>query len=242
MVYHFNHALAQTNIQTGAFEWETQIEIQPHPIKLSYNSRRNFLGLFGLGWCSSLDVDKIGTSYYYCGEIVTTMTPDQYSKIERLKNRWSKSKALITEIGAYRIEYQNHHLVEIHERELKTPKWSFQYDENKNLTNIRSSKNDTEEIGYDGARDRVVQHSDGQCVSNFVYRMTAKNRKSLEHRNCGQGQYLAQYFEQMFQRSSKGKVYLKEIRIKTPERSTRIQYSEAGDILHFSLDTRKEPT
>ena len=75
-----------------------------------------------------------------------------------------------------------------------------------------------------------------------IYKQSARKRWISYLKNC-KGQLVhAQYYEVIYALGKNGKIYIKEVYVKTPKRNTRIEYTESEEILNINLTNQKEKT
>ena len=208
-------------------------------VQITYSSRITYTGLFGSGWCSSLDYEDTEVGLFHCGR--RTRKPlDDLKKRLQLRARFTSEPMPIQSINGHIFSYTENSITKIISPDGST--WKFQYNGFNNLISIIEPSKKSITITYDDNHDRVDKITTGNCTEQMSYRQSA--RKSwISYENFCSGQLKsAQYYEMIYALSSKGEKYIQKVIYRTPKRSTLIEYSEGGEILSINLTNRKEKT
>lgn len=152
--------------------------IDENVVARNYNSRSLHNGVFGFGWCSSLEKtysadcpepdgqDKLRRTYDGQGRVVSFKFLDgTVWKIHY--NKESKVRQITSGGTEIHYEYQDQNLVEVLKGNVRLQK--FAYDELNNLIEIESGKQ-REKLKYDGPHDWIIEYNrkDG-CIEKFKY-------------------------------------------------------------------------
>jgi hypothetical protein len=154
--------------------------IDENVIARHYNSRSLHNGVFGFGWCSSLETtynsdcpapeeeakDKLRRTYDGQGRVVSFKFLDgTVWKIHY--NKESKVRQISSGRTSIYYEYHDQNLVEVLKGNVRLQK--FAYDELNNLVEIESGKQ-REKLKYDGPHDWIIEYNrkDG-CIEKFKY-------------------------------------------------------------------------
>jgi hypothetical protein len=212
-LWNISKAMASVNMWNGNFShsWtDIETDIQSTHIKIArtYNSRSLYDGVFGFGWCSTVEVTERHQKPIHFNECeldVSTLIPpgfrllrDNDGRIEQIlfqdrsiaEFKYDPTGKLIRVRAGNRMEknyaYQDDELIEAKDGDGIGP--SYRYDTLHNLTNIEYPDQTTEIMSYDDDRDLITsrQGRDG-CLElyRFSSQQQTKHVTSEATRKCG---------------------------------------------------------